>query len=195
MAIDDSIPPALQRLAPFVGTWHTTGTVIATSAAYTATDIYEWLPGGHFLVHRWDAQMAEGRSQDIKIIGPDASDGAARGHCTMHLFDSTGKTDTMRSIVDGKQVAFAGNGGPLSRCIQRRCNRNASRRRQRGLEALARGRAEASRLTGWIARVATAHHRSGKPFHPTAPARTMRPGAVPSVTRACPSTHLPSLQG
>lgn len=116
MVIDDSIPPALQRLAPFVGTWHTTGTVVATSAAYTATDIYEWLPGGHFLVHRWDAQMPDGRSQGIEIIGPDASDGAdgsdgaARGHYTMHSFDSTGKADTMRAIVDGKQVAFDGSG-------------------------------------------------------------------------------------
>lgn len=110
MAIDNSIPPAMQRLAPFVGTWHTTGTVIATSAAYTATDIYEWLPGGHFLVHRWDAAMPDGRSQGIEIIGPDAPDGAASGHYTMHSFDSTGKAETMRAVVNGNSVAYDGDG-------------------------------------------------------------------------------------
>ncbi len=108
MPLDD-MAPALQRLEPFAGTWHTTGTVLATSAAYTATDIYEWLPGGHFLVHRWDATMPEGRSQGIEIIGPDASNGAI-GRYTMHSFDNTGKADTMRAVVDGKSVAFDGNG-------------------------------------------------------------------------------------
>ncbi len=108
MPID--ISSALQRLAPFVGTWNTTGTVVATSATYSATDTYEWLPGGHFLLHTWDAQMPEGRSQGIEIIGPDASDGAASGHYTMHSFDDTGKAGTMRAIVDGKRVEFDGTG-------------------------------------------------------------------------------------
>lgn len=107
MSID--IPSALQNLAPFVGAWHTTGTVVATSAPYTATDTYEWLPGGHFLVHRWDAAMPDGRSQGIEIIGPDTADGA-KGHYTMQSFDSTGKADTMRAVVDGKRVAYDGEG-------------------------------------------------------------------------------------
>lgn len=105
-----TIPSALQGLAPFVGTWHTTGTVLATSAPYTATDTYEWLPGGHFLMHRWDAAMPDGRSQGIEIIGLDAADGAKEGHYTMQSFDSTGKADTMRAVVDGQQVAYDGDG-------------------------------------------------------------------------------------
>lgn len=104
MSID--IAAALQNLTPFVGTWQTTGAVVATSAAYTATDIYEWLPGGHFLVHRWDAAMPDGRSQGIEIISPDASD----GHYTMHSFDSTGKADTMLAVLHGKSVAYDGDG-------------------------------------------------------------------------------------
>ncbi|MGV3680602.1 MAG: hypothetical protein ACO1PM_12870 [Acidovorax sp.] len=108
MSID--IPSALQNLAPFVGAWHTTGTVVATSAAYTATDTYEWLPGGHFLVHRWDAAMPDGRSQGIEIIGADAADGAKEGHYTMQSFDSTGKADIMRAVVEGKRVAYDGDG-------------------------------------------------------------------------------------
>ncbi|MBB6558299.1 hypothetical protein HNP48_000963 [Acidovorax soli] len=103
----DPIPPALQALAPFVGTWHTTGTVVATSAPYTATDIYEWLPGRHFLLHRWDAAMPEGRSQGIEVIGADDSEGKG-GHYTLRSFDDTGKEDTLRAVVDGKAVAFDG---------------------------------------------------------------------------------------
>ena len=105
----EPIPPALQALAPFAGTWHTTGTVAATSAPYTATDTYEWLPGRHFLLHRWDAAMPEGRSQGIEVFGPDATDGPA-GHYAMHSFDDTGKADTMRAVIDGRSVAFDGQG-------------------------------------------------------------------------------------
>ncbi|MES2612398.1 MAG: hypothetical protein V4679_19250 [Pseudomonadota bacterium] len=110
MSVD--IAAALQNLTPFVGTWQTKGMVVATSAAFTATDIYEWLPGGHFLVHRWDAAMPDGRSQGIEIIGPDAPDGidGAGDHYTMHSFDSTGKAETMRAVVNGKNVAYDGDG-------------------------------------------------------------------------------------
>lgn len=103
------IPPALQALAPLAGTWHTTGTMAATSAPYTATDTYEWLPGCHFLLHRWDAAMPEGRSQGIEVIGADGPDGEA-GHYTMQSFDDTGKAGTMHAVVNGKDVAFDGDG-------------------------------------------------------------------------------------
>jgi hypothetical protein len=43
--------PITERLGAVVGRWHTTGHVIADPPIpVVGTDIYEWLPGGHFLV-------------------------------------------------------------------------------------------------------------------------------------------------
>lgn len=56
MANQPSASPELGRLEPFVGAWATEGEMVAdrpaTRARFKATDTYEWLPGGHFLLHR-----------------------------------------------------------------------------------------------------------------------------------------------
>jgi hypothetical protein len=56
---------AHRRLDVFVGDWHTEGTSFAdgqapddpraSAAPWKSDEHYEWLPGGFFLLRRWDA--------------------------------------------------------------------------------------------------------------------------------------------
>lgn len=100
--------PEHKRLEAFVGTWRTEGEIRASSsgpaARFHATDVYEWLPGGFFLVHRWDAHMPDGETKGIEIIGYD---GASRTYL-MHFFDNQGNTGIMRGSVESGIWRFTG---------------------------------------------------------------------------------------
>ena len=58
--------PATGRLGAVVGRWHTTGHVIADPPIpVVGTDVYEWLPGGQFLVHHVDVVIGDQPVQAI----------------------------------------------------------------------------------------------------------------------------------
>lgn len=99
----------LDRLTPFLGAWDTEGVIRASgvgeASTFRAVDTYEWLPGGHFLVHRFDANMPEGRVQGIEIIGYSRD----RGDYPMHAFDSTGHASVMRARVEQDTWTFLGD--------------------------------------------------------------------------------------
>lgn len=98
----------LQHLEAFVGQWRTEGEVLATDsgpfARFHAKDTYEWLPGGFFLVHRWDAHLPDGESQGIEIIGYDAE---TRTY-PMHTYDNQGNIGVMHAHVEGGTWKFLG---------------------------------------------------------------------------------------
>jgi hypothetical protein len=98
----------LERLDAFVGVWRTDGEMNAgpsgQPAKFAATDIYEWLPGGHFLLHRFDADMPEGRLQGIEVIGYSPNDGCY----PMHSFDSQGNASSMQARFEQGTWTFVG---------------------------------------------------------------------------------------
>ena len=100
----------VQRLAALVGTWHTTGKVAPrpghSAERFTATDRYEWLPGAQFLVHHWDAEMPDGRTRGIEIIGHEPH----TDRFPMHAYDSDGNRTTMIGSCEGKDMKFEGIG-------------------------------------------------------------------------------------
>jgi hypothetical protein len=98
---------AHQRLEPFVGTWQTQGKVhdAGTGGRFTAQDVYEWLPGGFFFLHRWDAEMPDGLTQGIEIIGYDAESQTY----FLHSYDSSGATGVMRATEADGVWSFAGD--------------------------------------------------------------------------------------
>jgi hypothetical protein len=87
---------ARARLDMFVGKWRTTGQSFAegqriddpraSAVPWTSEESYEWLPGGHFLLHRWDATVGTYPFKGTEIIGFDES----RGGYFSHLFDNAG---------------------------------------------------------------------------------------------------------
>ena len=69
--------PELERLEVFLGTWNLEGQQyegpFGPAAKITAVETYEWLPGGFFLVHRFDARIGGQPIACIEVIGHDAS--------------------------------------------------------------------------------------------------------------------------
>jgi hypothetical protein len=100
----------LERLNPFVGVWDTEGEMKPgsqeTPAGFKAIDTYEWLPGGHFLIHRFDADMPDGKIQGIEVIGYSQESNSY----SMHSFDSSGKVSIMQARVEKDTWTFVSEG-------------------------------------------------------------------------------------
>jgi hypothetical protein len=100
--------PDLARLAPFVGTWETEGEVLGGAAGrpakFRARDSYEWLPGGHFLLHQFEAEMPDGTVEGMEVIGATATPATY----AMHSYDSTGQASVMEGRVEHDVWTFAG---------------------------------------------------------------------------------------
>ena len=94
---------ALARLDVFTGEWETEG-VTAAGEAFRASDSYEWVADGHFLLHRFDADMPAGRMQGIEVIGYDA----VRNVYPMHAFDTSGSHSMMHAVVEDDTWTFEG---------------------------------------------------------------------------------------
>jgi hypothetical protein len=95
-----------KKLEVFVGKWNTKGQTKAGSNGeallITGTDSYEWLPGGFFLVHRWDVRMGSEESKGIEIIGYDEK---TKAYPT-YSFDNQGNTGTYQASVRDGVWAF-----------------------------------------------------------------------------------------
>lgn len=99
----------LELLNPFVGAWDTEGEVrdfpSGQSVRFKATDIYEWLHGGYFLLHRFDADMPAGNIQGIEIIGYREESKSY----SMHSFDSLGNASVMQARLANGIWSFTGD--------------------------------------------------------------------------------------
>jgi hypothetical protein len=68
--------PNQQKFAAFVGTWTYEGdakaSVFGPAGKITGTDVFELLPGGFFVQHRWDEKNPLGNVKGTEIWGYDA---------------------------------------------------------------------------------------------------------------------------
>jgi hypothetical protein len=111
--------PEHKRLSVFVGNWRTEGHTIATAEApatpILSSDIYEWVPGNFFVVHRWDGTVGDVKAAGIEIIGYD---GAAANYST-HFFDNDGNAGSEALTVRDHQWTWLGRqvmGAEWHRC-------------------------------------------------------------------------------
>ena len=86
----------------FVGTWRTEGEVWSGQSDEVptwlqATDTYEWLPGGFFLIHRVEGRMGETVVHALEVIGYDER----RGHYFSHAYDGGGGVATYEAHLEG----------------------------------------------------------------------------------------------
>lgn len=90
----------LRAFEPIIGRWKTTGTVFDEHGTATqmisGTDEYEWMAGGHWVIHRIDVMMGDQRSQGLEIIGDRD---AATGRYQMRAFDVGGSFSTMTALL------------------------------------------------------------------------------------------------
>src|SRR5262245_31276893 len=70
-------PPELQQLDVFIGRWMTEGETVAAPAApavaIVASDVYQWLPGGRFVMHPAYGRIGTVGVGGVEIIGFDSS--------------------------------------------------------------------------------------------------------------------------
>jgi hypothetical protein len=84
--------PALERLNVFIGRWLTEGETVAeggaAAASIVASDVYQWAPGSHFIMHPAYGRIGSMGVGGLEVIGHDAS----TGEYQTYFFDSQGKT-------------------------------------------------------------------------------------------------------
>lgn len=63
----------LSALEPLVGKWHTEGqqheSPLGPTAPFVAVETFEWLEGGHFLLHRLDGRVGELPAACVEVLG------------------------------------------------------------------------------------------------------------------------------
>ena len=92
----------------FIGIWNTTGKVLETESNgagnLSATDIYRWLPGHHFIVHDVDARFDGSPTRSMEIMGFDP----LRKKYFARSFDDRGSTDTFTVSLNGRRWTIKG---------------------------------------------------------------------------------------
>jgi hypothetical protein len=101
--------PETQRLGALVGRWRSEGHIVGDPPVpITGTDIYEWLPGGFFLVHHVDVVIGDQKVQALELIGEYDP---ATDSFTARAYDNLGNVTIMRARVDDQGVwTFTGGG-------------------------------------------------------------------------------------
>jgi hypothetical protein len=108
--------PEHQRLEVFLGKWTQVGEAQASpygpAGKLTSTDTYEWMPGGFFMLHRWEARQGAVDFKATEILGYDARNRVY----TSHLFDNFGNSGSYKVTQQGNTWASTGDsevGGKL----------------------------------------------------------------------------------
>ena len=95
-------PTELEGLDVFIGRWLTEGETVGgregPAMQIVASDVYEWAPGGRFVMHPAYGRIGEAGVGGLEIIGNDPATGQYR----TYFFDSQGNiiTETL-SYRDG----------------------------------------------------------------------------------------------
>jgi hypothetical protein len=113
--------PETRRLGALVGRWRSEGYIVGDARVpITGTDVYEWLPGGFFLVHHVDVVIGDQKVQAIELIGEYDS---ATDSFTARAYDNLGNVTIMHARVDDRGVwTFTGGGevAPVAQLPRRR---------------------------------------------------------------------------
>lgn len=101
---------AMERLEVFIGQWITEGETVATADApamrITASDIYNWGPGGHFVAHPAYGYIGDSGVGGLEVIRYDPATDQFR----THFFDSEGNVGE-QSLVRDDDGAWTWDGG------------------------------------------------------------------------------------
>lgn len=100
----------LEPLTPLVGRWRTSGAVFDehgnTQTHLAGTDVYDWLPGGHWIAHDVDVTMGDQHVLVHELIGGVHPAGGWQ----MHAFDAGDSPGVMRlSLEEPSLLLLRGN--------------------------------------------------------------------------------------
>ena len=93
--------PEHQKLSAFLGTWTFEGqsqtSPYGPAGKLISTDTYEWVPGGFFMIHHWDAIQGGAANKGVEILGYDT---VTKAH-TSRFFDNMGNSGSVKFAVSG----------------------------------------------------------------------------------------------
>jgi len=96
-----------EALAVLIGNWinegHTIGTAEIPSVPILTSDVYEWTPGGFFVVHSAFGKIGDTSVGGVEIIGVD---GAAYAST---FYDSFGNVHRSRLEIEGDLLRWTGD--------------------------------------------------------------------------------------
>ena len=97
-----------QRLQVFIGKWINEGRTVASADALSVkivtSDVYEWMPGGFFVLHTAYGRIGDIDVGGVEIIGYDAASQTYR----THFFDSQGNISSQELTVSGDTWRWSG---------------------------------------------------------------------------------------
>jgi hypothetical protein len=100
--------PQHDALDGWVGRWINEGHMInddgSPGVTITTSDVYEWAPGGFFIVHSAYGRIGEFDVGGTEIIGYDETSGGYRSH----FFDSQGNVTVSRLVARGGTWTYQG---------------------------------------------------------------------------------------
>ena len=104
-----SVPgPEHKRLDVFIGKWinegHTIASAQAASVKILTSDVYEWVPGGFFVLHTAYGRIGTDDVGGVEIISYDA----ASKQYHSHFFDSQGNISTDAFSIQGDTCTWTG---------------------------------------------------------------------------------------
>ncbi|MGC2174592.1 MAG: hypothetical protein WA614_03910 [Acidimicrobiales bacterium] len=101
-----------EALDAFIGKWINEGCTVATSEAPSipilTSDVYEWAPGGFFVIHTAYGKIGETSVGGVEVIGVDGD--AYRST----FYDSFGNVHTSRVEIEGDVIKWFGD---RTRCV------------------------------------------------------------------------------
>jgi hypothetical protein len=100
--------PGLEALRPLVGKWHTEGQQIegplGPQSPFVAVETFEWLDGGHFLVHRLDGKFGQKPAACIEVWGRNEA-----GELFAHTFYNDGNTNDWQIRETSSALVLSGS--------------------------------------------------------------------------------------
>jgi uncharacterized protein DUF1579 len=113
--------PEHKRLEVFLGKWTIQGDAKASpygpAGKITATDTFEWLPGGFFMIHRSDGRQGTVEVKWTEILGYDARNKVY----TTRTFDNFGNSGTWKSPLRDNTWAWTGESEVGGKPLKERC--------------------------------------------------------------------------
>lgn len=101
--------PQHDALDAWVGGWINEGHTIdddgSPGSTITTSDVYEWAPGGFFIVHSAYGRIGESSVGGVEIIGYDETSRVYRSH----FFDSQGNVTVSSLVAHGDTWTYQGD--------------------------------------------------------------------------------------
>src|SRR5437879_5075347 len=113
--------PEQKRLEVFLGKWISQGEAKASpyglAGKITATETFEWLPGGFFMIHRSEGRQGTIDVKWTEIIGYDAR----KKMYTTHTFDNFGNAALWEGTWRGNTLVWTTDSYVAGKSLKERC--------------------------------------------------------------------------